>query len=87
MAKVICDNCGKEYQVHCSDLDWEIESYEKHSEGMGAETHYNSEWNETCDCGDELIVNFFYVVYPEGVLELDNTNTNLCSLEGDCSPV
>lgn len=87
MAKVICDECQKEYGINCGDLEWEITSYEKHSDGMGSETHYNAEWEETCTCENNLKVSFFYVEYPTGFLETDETTTSGCSINGDCSPI
>ena len=87
MAKVICNECEKEYEVYCSDLEWEVTSYEKHSEGMGNETHYNAEWEEVCKCKNNLEIKFFYVEYPSGCLETDETTTSGCSINGNCSPI
>ena len=87
MTKAICDACNKAYSIECGDLEWDVTSYEKHSESMGAEVHYNSEWEEICDCGNNMNITFFYVEYPQGFLELDDTKTSGCTLEGDCNPV
>lgn len=87
MPTAICEECEKEYEVICSDLDWNIEVYEKHSESMGSERHHDAKWEETCSkCGNRLIVDFTFVEYPEGEIESTDIETLGCEFEGDCSP-
>ena len=62
-----CDKCNKQNQCYCSDLEWE--EADKNEKGMGPETLHVATWGITCDCSNNMEIEFMCWEYPVGVAE------------------
>lgn len=80
--KCKCKQCGKVEHIPCGDLDWEcIESEER---GMGAENHYSAIYEFTCDCGNNITLEFDTWEYPVGVVNYCDATLKGCEIDKKC---
>lgn len=67
--QITCSKCKKSYSVY---IELDEDTYEKHSESMGAETHYYGTYIGSCldsDCQTEHTVTLSIWEYPKGTCE------------------
>lgn len=73
--KVNCSNCSKDFSINFSDFVEETSSWDNGDHKMGVETQYFiEEQTVKCpNCGKEHVISGSYNEYPEGALDLDET--------------
>lgn len=73
--KVNCVNCSKDFSINFSNFVEETSSWDNGDDKMGVETQYFIEQQTVAcpHCGKEYVISGSYNEYPEGALDLDET--------------
>jgi hypothetical protein len=81
-----CDSCGNITDHDYNDLDWDycVDSIEN---SMGAESHHEATYENTCPCTNDIKAVFDCYEYPEGFVDSTNNEiTGATLVNDDCTP-
>lgn len=87
MPMITCD-CGKySVEVNCDELDWDSNTYEKHSGSMGPEVEHYASFEDVCPrCEKIMHVLFTCWEYPPMIVQTTDIQTSNCTSDEKCCP-